>query len=106
MPVNAPAILTRQQHQDQVAKLAHVREQLARLDQAEADQRAHRERTKPRVDAALAAVRAAEQELEAARREAATGDSLGIAAARRRGDLQREAEQLEADLADSPWADR
>jgi hypothetical protein len=104
--VNAPGIVSRQQHQAQVAQLAHVRAQLARLDQAEADQRAHRERTKPRVEAALAAFRAAEQELEAGRREAATGDALGIGTVTRRGQLQREAEQLQADLDDSPWAGR
>jgi chromosome segregation ATPase len=104
--VNAPTIMTRAQHQERVVQLAHARDQLARIDQAEADQLARREAARPRLQAALAAVRAAEAELEAARREAATGDALGIGAARRRGDLQRDIAQLEAELADSPWADR
>jgi hypothetical protein len=81
---------------------------LAGIDQAEQQRLANEARTLPELDAALADHKRAEQRLEKARAAHGHGDPLGLGAITRRGQLERERDELQAELAGdlAPWAGR
>jgi DNA repair exonuclease SbcCD ATPase subunit len=88
------------------ARLQAIAGGLAGIDQAEQQRQANVARVQPELDAALAAFREAEQQLEKARGAAGFGDSQGLGALVRRARLEDERDELEIELAGdlAPWA--
>jgi multidrug efflux pump subunit AcrA (membrane-fusion protein) len=88
------------------ARVQAITGALAGIDQAEQQRLANVARTLPELKAAQEAYDAAKARLEQARAAHGHGDTLGLGAITRRGLLERERDELEAELATdlAPWA--
>lgn len=88
------------------ARLQVIAGALAGIAQAEQQRQANLARTQPELDAALADHKRATERLDQARAAHGHGDTYGLGAVTRRGMLEREQDELQAELAGdlAPWA--